>query len=64
MKIYLVKLNQDSDFGVIVIADSVEDAVTLVKEDRYILTSNFGVSDIGIAHDDQKRGIVLNSWGI
>ena len=66
MKIYLVSTNDrvgyDDYDAVVVIAESIEDAMIIAKES----CSNFGnkldVSDIGIAHDDQERGEVLASF--
>jgi len=66
MKIYLVSTNDrvgyDDYDAVVVIAESIEDAMIIAKESCSNFGNNLDVSDIGIAHDDQERGEVLASF--
>jgi len=66
MKIYLVSTNDMVDYddydAVVVIAESIEDAMIIAKESCSNFGSNLSVFDIGIAHDDQERGEVLASY--
>ena len=66
MKIYLVSTNDrvgyDDYDAVVVIAESIEDAMIIAKERCSNFKNNLAVSDIGIAHDDQQRGEVLASF--
>jgi hypothetical protein len=66
MKIYLVSTNDrvgyDDYDAVVVIAESIEDAMIIAQESCSNFGNNLAVSDIGIAHDDQERGEVLASF--
>jgi hypothetical protein len=66
MKIYLVSTNDvvgyDEYDAVVVIAESIEDAMIIAKKSCSNFRSNLAVSDIGIAHDNQECGEVLASF--
>lgn len=66
MKIYLVstndKVSYDEYDAVVVIAESIEDAGTIAKEHCYNFKNNLSIEVIGIAHKNQVRGVVLDSF--
>jgi hypothetical protein len=66
MNIYLVLITgfvryEEYD-GIVVIAESKEDAKILSQELCHNFKDNLEITDIGVAHEGQERGAVLSSF--
>jgi hypothetical protein len=67
MKIYsLMAREEDLGYGAfigaVVIAKSVEDSISVLKEEFEWIRSDLLVSDLGIAHEDQIRKCIVVSF--